>query len=300
MLTLVVLVQLSIWLYICSASSIPANLAKYKKHCEYRWKHIYEAYCNGRVHVRLEDDNGRGEQHQIVELVGFPNPASTFCAHFPGSPLEAKMNTQPIRDHLGCLLNRYGTDNIRFSVLEGWATEAFHHELLNLGLVPDVRRPIMILSFSDFIKINHGHDISTAGYVPERVKTMDKAKQYISLRPAPLQFMMEAMSEVAFTDPTVQHWCLNHKVSGQCVSTAQISFYDAGTAGYLDQVATLEQWRGQGLATALVLHVLREAFNQFTQLSQIYLDSTPMAVSIYEKIGFKTIGWINEYKPTYK
>jgi len=69
-------------------------------------------------------------------------------------------------------------------------------------------------------------------------------------------------------------------------------FTQASTVGIF-WVATAQEARGQGLATALTRQALREAQNKGAQLA--VLHATPMGIPLYEKMGFQAECVFNLY-----
>lgn len=80
--------------------------------------------------------------------------------------------------------------------------------------------------------------------------------------------------------------------NGMPVATCCL-FKDGGTGG-LYWVGTLPEARGEGIATALVVHVLKEAISMGCSVS--ILQASDMGKGVYEKIGFKEYCTIDIYR----
>ena len=57
-----------------------------------------------------------------------------------------------------------------------------------------------------------------------------------------------------------------------------------GTCGYLMNIYALPEYRGHGVGRKIVEYLLAEAKERGTQ--KIYLESSDMAMSLYQEIGF--------------
>ncbi len=79
---------------------------------------------------------------------------------------------------------------------------------------------------------------------------------------------------------------------GEMVSVNGLTFYykppglDGGTGlvGYVTNVYTAPQWRGQGLATRLMQMLIDEARNKGAE--RLHLGATPDGKTVYERLGF--------------
>lgn len=76
-------------------------------------------------------------------------------------------------------------------------------------------------------------------------------------------------------------------MDGRPVSTAQISFFQNGHFAGLVQAATLPDYRGRGLYTALVAVRVQEARQRGIRF--LDADASPMSRPILEKLGFQRI-----------
>ncbi|HUY77173.1 MAG TPA: GNAT family N-acetyltransferase [Ktedonobacterales bacterium] len=79
---------------------------------------------------------------------------------------------------------------------------------------------------------------------------------------------------------------------GKIVATSGLIFFQkpptehnpSGREAYILNMYTLPEWRGQGIATALVQTLL--AYVRQTQARRIFMYATPAGKPLYEKLGF--------------
>ena len=82
------------------------------------------------------------------------------------------------------------------------------------------------------------------------------------------------------------------EVGGEIVGTSGLIFFQqpptehnpSGREAYILNMYTLPEWRGQGIATALMQTLL--AYVRQTDARRIYLYATPEGKPLYEKLGF--------------
>ena len=84
------------------------------------------------------------------------------------------------------------------------------------------------------------------------------------------------------------------RLDGESVSTVVAFDHDCDCGIY--DVATLEQARNRGLATALTALQLHDAITRGCRTASV--QSTPMAENVYAAVGFRDLGRILEYSPT--
>jgi GNAT superfamily N-acetyltransferase len=80
-------------------------------------------------------------------------------------------------------------------------------------------------------------------------------------------------------------------VNDQPVAASTI-FYRAGVAG-MYSVATLKEWRGQGLGAAVTLQPLLNARTKGYRVG--ILQSSDMGYKVYQRLGFKEVCRMNHY-----
>ena len=85
------------------------------------------------------------------------------------------------------------------------------------------------------------------------------------------------------------------KEEGKIVSTGSVLF-NKGCA-YISNIATLEEFRNQGYAQSVITQLLRKA--QACQMERSALISSPMAASVYKRMGFHTFMGFLIYLPRF-
>ena len=82
-------------------------------------------------------------------------------------------------------------------------------------------------------------------------------------------------------------------MEGKPVATAELTL--AGPTAGLYNIATLQEYRGRGIGSALTVAPLREALASGYQTA--ILQAAPDGLRIYERVGFAAFGEITEFKP---
>jgi spore maturation protein CgeE len=77
-------------------------------------------------------------------------------------------------------------------------------------------------------------------------------------------------------------------VDGQVVAYADL--YDDGRTAQIEDVATLDQHRGRGYASALVLRALDEARQSGCDLVFLVSDEDDWPKALYRRLGFDDLG----------
>ena len=77
-------------------------------------------------------------------------------------------------------------------------------------------------------------------------------------------------------------------VDGVPVSSCDL--YSRGGIGQIEDVATLEEHRGHGLATAVVLAALAASQAEGNRLTFLIADADDLVYRLYERLGFETTG----------
>lgn len=82
-------------------------------------------------------------------------------------------------------------------------------------------------------------------------------------------------------------------VDGEIVSWADL--YVAQGVGQVEDVATLEEHRGKGYATAVVLRAVEEARAEGADLVFLVADGDDWPKELYNKLGFDTVGRLTKF-----
>jgi len=83
------------------------------------------------------------------------------------------------------------------------------------------------------------------------------------------------------------------EVDGQLVAHTELYSYDG--VGQVENVVTLETYRGRGLARALVLHAIAKSRAAGNNLTFLVADADDWPQRLYERLGFETVGRYARY-----
>jgi ribosomal protein S18 acetylase RimI-like enzyme len=76
---------------------------------------------------------------------------------------------------------------------------------------------------------------------------------------------------------------------------AHTELYSCDGVGQVENVMTLEEYRGRGLARALVLHAVTESRAAGNDLTFLVADADDWPQRLYERLGFETVGRYARY-----
>jgi GNAT superfamily N-acetyltransferase len=176
----------------------------------------------------------------------------------------------------------------------GWVV--FRHDtpaslkdrLLAHGFLSEEPDAIMILDIEDLSPVL----VKPSCYDVQRISDPDKIDDVLTIRQQVWQSDYSSMAQSLtkqLVDAPESLVLYVAYVDGKPVSTAQISFYQKGHFAGLVQAATLPDYRGRGLYTALVAMRVQEARRRGIRF--IDADASPMSRTILEKLGFQ---WLTE------
>src|SRR5205823_1549293 len=102
----------------------------------------------------------------------------------------------------------------------------------------------------------------------------------------------------------------HHRDVGKAISTrlfaaeadgrlvAHVELYSEDGVGQIENVLTLPDYRGRGLARSLVLHAVAESHAAGNELTFLVADADDWPQRLYEKLGFETVGrYVRFLKP---
>lgn len=250
-----------------------------------RWGHFYPSISQG--NIRAVPFNEVGSTVELIEIRDWPLDGAVFTYHFDGSQLESLEDSLVINEHLDRLLAARRKKFTEILVLEDWATVAFMEEIRKRGYYP---AETWIIMATEDLNIFSNDQVSE---VPEGLETrlIDEPKDFIQfvhqIDPF-FQHFYHQFSIDALKSPQMQSWGIFEKASGNCICTVQIFLHGKDTA-IIGCVSTAEAWRRRGLASNLMARALGHSVKNDC-IRVALLQATSMAVSMYEKMGFVTVG----------
>lgn len=87
-------------------------------------------------------------------------------------------------------------------------------------------------------------------------------------------------------DAQARHFLL--LVDHQSAATGRFRKTEKGIK--IERIATLEKYRGQGLASLLIKHIIEQAQEQFPEEHYFYLHSQQTVMPLYASLGFQPFG----------
>jgi len=160
--------------------------------------------------------------------------------------------------------------------------------LLAHGFLSEEPDAILILDIEDFSQVL----AKPISFDVQRISDSNKIDDVLTIRQQVWQSDYSSMAQSLtkrLVDSPESLGLYVAYVDGKPVSTAQISFYQKGHIAGLVQAATLPDYRGRGLYTALVATRVQEAKRRGIRF--VDADASPMSRPILEKLGFQ---WLTE------
>jgi GNAT superfamily N-acetyltransferase len=141
--------------------------------------------------------------------------------------------------------------------------------------------PMIRMATSDDIEVLT--DLRVAMF--EEIGDITDEKQAEAFREATYRYLSEALPQGKFLA-----WVAEE--DGQIVGTSGLIFFEqaptpanlVGNEGYVLNMYTVPQWRGRGIARALLEEIIRYVKN--TGIPQLWLYATEEGRPLYEKMGF--------------
>lgn len=106
-----------------------------------------------------------------------------------------------------------------------------------------------------------------------------------------IDFELISYFNAALHDDSLVEWVVED--DDGIIATAAIAFYQfpptytnkSGKKGYITNMYTKDEYRGQGIATALLTKLIEEA--KARGVSKLWLGASKMGRSVYQKFGFQ-------------
>ncbi len=243
-------------------------------------KHILALYDQDRKGVSLFDMQ-REETSHLVRHIS-PNGEGVI--------IYSNLNSTNVEEVIQEQIAHFESKGCNFS----WVV--FQHDtpanlkdlLLARGFLSEEPDAIMILDIEDSSPVL----VKPISYDVQRISDPDKIDDVLTIRQQVWQSdyssMAQSLTKRLVESPESLGLYVAY-VNGKPVSTAQISFYQKGHFAGLVQAATLPEYRGRGLYTALVATRIQEAKQRGIRF--VDADASPMSCTILEKLGFQ---WLTE------
>ncbi len=205
------------------------------------------------------------------------------CARLPGSGAE---------QHIQTALDFFAAGTNLFSWWVGpadrpqWLGEL----LLDAGLARAESELAMALSLAELPALLQPID----GLEIRRVTTVDQLEVFaLTVTPDAEAARFYRLTAEAILTSACPQWFYVGYAEGTPVATIEATL--AGGVAGLYNITTRTEWRGRGIATAMTLHVLKEAHRGGAGAA--VLQAAAAGIGLYQRLGFKTFGEIVEYKP---
>jgi len=241
---------------------------------------------------------GRGPGCHLYEADG----AMWFDTPIPTVPYHALMRftgTDDIDRRIDRIVAHFNRQNVPFMwVIHPTSPPEMEDRLKARGLQEAEVVPGMVIHLSQLPEPDPPPD----GFEIREIITSDDVKQvleFITWRwnvPTDVKEHLQAVTQpfkVGHAGSKTRAWAAFK--DGAIVSKVTTHYGDAGDVG-LYGVATRQEFRGLGLARTLILEALKTIYEDNYQIG--LLHSSPMAESLYQKIGFKTVATFFVYTST--
>lgn len=257
----------------------------YQQQTRDRWESLYSKLLPS--HVKYREEAGAN----ICEFVGYPEEGQTSAVHFQGSPIEADVDPVKIKEYVEALGSRYGgVSGLSFKVLKGWTSPQFYQVLESFGFA-DVELST-IMSLSNLSELLPQRPLADSYRLERITDDYEKLLNFGRIHGTTCQWITDRFDPSVVFDRRLGFWQAIHEPSGTVACTALIECVN-GVAG-LHMVETMMEHRRKGLASALLHNALSEVFREHSP-SHVVLGSTPEAVALYERLGFKSHGQYHSY-----
>ncbi|HEX9412944.1 MAG TPA: GNAT family N-acetyltransferase [Ktedonobacterales bacterium] len=173
----------------------------------------------------------------------------------------------------------------------GEEPRGLREQLYRLQLLSYGGTPCMALDLDGWVAQAEAADVA-AQETTHAVSTPDEARAALEVICHVFDVPPGPMARWTVENPRTQLYLTRRH--GQAVS-ALATFRDGESVG-ISNVATLFQFRRRGSAGRLLIHALREAQAAGARLAT--LTATPEAQRLYESLGFRTCGMIEQWVPS--
>lgn len=261
-----------------------SGLEAYQQSSRDRWELLYSQLLPDLVKCNVLKDGA-----VMALIVGFPEEGQTRMTHLQGSPIEAATDKEKIEEYLDKVKGN-DPELVAFKVLEGWATSEFYQVLEAKGWFDVELSTIMTLSNSTEL-IKPPRPLAD-GYTLSKVNCRSDLLTLGRMHGGSCEWILQRMEDSIFTDPRLSFWQIIYDETGELACSGLVESVNG--IGGLHMVETHKDHRRRGLATSLAYESIKSAF-EVAELKSFVLGSSPEAVTVYSKLGFKTYGYYHSY-----
>lgn len=270
-----------LWSIASATSGVPA----YQQYTRDRWELIYARLLPN----DMEICGGNGSQLTVFH--GFPDAGNSLLIHNQGSIAETSIDPDAIGSYIEGLAGQFGgLQSLHFKVLRNWASAEFYRVLEERGFEDTELSTIMTLDIIDDLKAQRP---LSSEYMMGMVDSYEDILGIAEFHGSMIEWALRRMSPSIAHEQTLRFWQVVHKESNELACTLLVEIVN-GIAG-IQMVETSPSHRRRGLATALMFEAVRSAFID-SGVQCVVLGATPMAVSLYARLGFQVHGHYNSYE----
>lgn len=260
------------------------GLEAFQHHSRDRWESLYSQLFPELVKCNVEED---GTVKSF--MIGFPEEGKTRMTHLQGSPIETQTDKVLIQSYIDGLKGDE-PESVAFKVLEGWATEEFYRVLEDNGWF-DVELST-VMTIANKTELIAPLRPFADGYTLSKVNNMKDLLEVGKMHGGSCEWILEKMDESVFEDPRLNFWRIIHNETGTLACSGLVEVVNG--IGGLHMVETHKDHRRRGLASSLVYEAISKAIDS-AELRSFVLGSSPEAVTVYSKLGFKPYGAYHSY-----
>lgn len=229
----------------------------------------------------------------VAEFVGYPAAGLSKFTHNQGGRVEQVGDRVVLGEYVRDLKEGYGCPPsvLAFKVLDGWASPEYYAVLQSAGFEDvEVSTIMSIGGIDELVEPRPLHD----GYLASKVSSLEDLTVIAEAAGSSAEHILTRFTREMLKDNRIAFWQIKHIASGATVCYGLIEVIK-GIAG-IHMVETHQEHRRKGLASALVAQGIRHAYTHH-ELHRVVLGSTPGAVQVYARLGFKVEGKYHSYDP---
>lgn len=272
-----------IFLQFSSIFCTESGLDAYQRYSRDRWDKLYSALLPECFESNLIDGN------HIIKIYGFRESNSVVAIHNQGNLIESECNTTKITEYItGIIAACDGAESVHFKVFEGWASPEFHSTLHSFGYHDVELSTIMSLDNIDGLidqrKLAEGYKIAKA-------RTESELGRFAEFHGSMIKWAIMKMKGPL--PESLSFWQIIEETTGDIACALLVEVINDIVG--IQMVETAPEHRRKGLASFLMHEAVSSAFTEL-DVKSVVLGASPMAVSLYARLGFKTHGHYRSYE----